>query len=85
MERYAKYKRKTLYLYLGLGLAAVSLLMIVVSVHEFIHGEPFIVRITGFGAGIMWGIASFLCLKAYYKVNLSELSSLDSKSRSDTK
>ncbi len=84
MERYTKYKRKSSYLYFGLIFAALALLMIAVSVHEFMHGESFILRITGFGAGVMWGAAAFVCLRNYYKANLSELSSLGRKNRSDT-
>lgn len=83
MERYTKYKRKSSYLYFGLIFAALALLMLAVSVHEFIHDEPFILRITGFGAGIMWGAAAFVCLRTYYKANMTELSSLGRKNISD--
>ncbi len=85
MERFAKYKRRNGYLYIGLVLAALALLMIAVSVHEFLHNEPFILRVTGFGAGILWGVAAFVCLRAYYRINLSELSSLGRKTNPDDK
>lgn len=85
MERFAKYKRRNGFLYIGLILAALALLMIAVSVHEFLHDEPFILRITGFGAGILWGAAAFVCLRAYYRINLSELSSPGRKNDTDDK
>ena len=80
MERFVKYKKKTVYLYLGLGFAAAALIMFVTSVLSAVHGEKMSVLITGFGAGIMWGATAFVCLRTYYKINSSELSMFEETS-----
>ena len=85
MERYTKYKRKSGYLYFGLIFAAAAMLMLVVSIHGSIHGGPLIVRLTGIGAGIMWGVAAFICLKQYYVYNRAEINSLDNKNETPEK
>lgn len=82
MERYAKLKRKTAYLYFGLVLAAMALIMIVVSVLSMVHGEKTSVIVTGFAAGIAWGIAAASCLHIYYKYNRSQLALLENSTDS---
>ena len=83
MERFVKQKRKTSYLYVGIGFAALALIMLISSLHSLAHGEAErSVLITGFGAGIMWGIAAFACMRAYYKFNRLELSLFEERSDS---
>ena len=83
MERYAKYKRKSIYLYIGLGFAVMALIMFITSVLSAVRGDRASVLITGFGAGIAWGTAAAACLRAYYRFNRSELSVLESPDISD--
>lgn len=79
MERFERYKREKSYLYLGLFLAAIALLMIVESVHGYVHDRSLLIQLTGLGAGICWGIASFICMKHYYISNRIETDTLDEK------
>lgn len=83
MERFVKTKQKTVYLYLGLGFAAVSLIMIVTSVLSAVKGEKMSVQVTGFGAGIMWGAAAFVCFYTYYKANSLEISLLETTDQTE--
>lgn len=85
MERFVKIKRKTAYLYVGIGFAAMAFIMLITSVHSLIHGEKLSVLITGFGAGIMWGVAAFACMRIYYKANSPDLSMLEENTDSPDK
>ena len=77
MERFVKIKRKTAYLYVGIGFAAMAFIMLTTSISSLMRGERLSVLITGFGAGIMWGIAAFACMRTYYKANGPDLSMIE--------
>lgn len=61
------------YLIWGLVMAALALVMLVLSVLTIVHGLGTVFVVTGFGAAVMWAVASGVCLKVYYKDNHVEI------------
>lgn len=77
-----KYIRKyTAYLYLGLISAGIALVMFFMAAVSTIRGESAGVLITGYAAGVLWGIAAAAALYVHYKANRADLERLNDDDR----
>lgn len=77
-----KYIRKhTAYLYLGLISAGIALVMFFMAVVSTIRSESAGVLVTGYAAGVLWGVAAAAALYVHYRANRSDLDRLDDDDR----